>query len=137
MGEHAAVFRTGDVLREGVDKMMNIYSDMTNDVKVKDRSLIWNTDLVEGLELQNLMINAMQTVVSAEASEESRGAHSREDSPDRSDESDYSQPLEGQTKKSLSEHWRKHTMSDIDPVTGKVSLCYRPIIDGTLDEKEC
>jgi len=137
MQNHAAVFRTGEVLREGVEKMDNIYGQMTSDLKTTDRSLVWNTDLIEALELQNLMICANQTVVSGEAREESRGAHSREDFPDRSDEYDYSRPIEGQEKVGMDDHWRKHTMSDIDIETGKVTLNYRPVIDHTLDAEEC
>jgi len=137
MQQHAAVFREGDSMREGVQKMMGVYKDMTTDLRTDDRSMIWNTDLVEGLELQNLMVNAMQTMVSAEAREESRGAHSREDFKDRIDEYNYAEPLEGQPKVDIKDHWRKHTMSVVDVATGECTLNYRPVIDDTLDADEC
>jgi succinate dehydrogenase (ubiquinone) flavoprotein subunit len=135
MQHHAAVFRDGETLKEGVEKVKGVWKEMS-DLKVHDNGLVWNSDLVESLELQNCMTNAMQTVVSAENRKESRGAHSREDFPLRSDEYDYSNPLEGQTAEPIEEHWRKHTMAWSDE-GGNVTLKYRPVIDHTLNNEEC
>lgn len=122
MQKHAAVFRDSALLAEGVDNMHNVYAGM-QDVGVSDRSLIWNTDLVETLELDNLMSQAVCTMVSAENRKESRGAHAHEDFPNRDDE-----------------NWMKHTISWFDGwggSGGEVKLDYRPVHDYTLtDEAE-
>merc|ERR1712136_608439 len=136
MQTHAAVFRTGPVMKEGIEKMNALWKDMAN-IKLSDRGMIWNSDLVETLELQNCMINAQQIIEGAEARKESRGAHAREDFKDRMDEYDYSKPIAGQTKIPMEQHWRKHTLSFTDGDTGKTDLEYRGVIDTTLDDAEC
>ena len=117
MQEDCAVFRTEDVLKQGRDRIAQTWERMA-DIRTSDRSLVWNTDLVETMELDNLIRQAQVTVDGALARQESRGAHAREDFPDRDDEK-----------------WMKHTMSW--HADGKVTLKYRDVHNYTLtDEME-
>jgi succinate dehydrogenase / fumarate reductase flavoprotein subunit len=108
MQADAAVFRSAKTLQEGCAKMATVFASF-EDVKVSDRSLVWNSDLVETLELQNLLYNAVATINSAEQRHESRGAHAREDFPDRDDE-----------------HWMKHTLVGVDR-DGRCAFDFRPV----------
>jgi succinate dehydrogenase / fumarate reductase flavoprotein subunit len=114
MQEDAAVFRTGEVLAQGQKRIAEIYG-RRDELKVSDRTLIWNTDLVETLEYENLIAQAAVTINSALNRTESRGAHAREDFPDRDDK-----------------NWMKHTLSWLDVATGDVKLDYRPVHSYTL-----
>ena len=114
MQEDAAVFRTSDSLASGVKRLQAV-QDKRKDIKVSDRGLIWNTDLVETLEFENLVVQAVVTVAGAANRTESRGAHAHEDHPDRDDA-----------------NWMKHTLAWMDDATGKVVIDYRPVHDYTM-----
>lgn len=116
MQEHAAVFRDGKSLKEGVKKIDNAFS-AKDDIAIKDRSMVFNTDLVEALELDNLLPQAVVSMHSAENRKESRGAHAREDFPDRDDKK-----------------WLKHTVMWCDE-KGKTKVGYRPVILKTLTDE--
>ena len=116
MQNHAAVFRTGESLSEGVELLQKTFVSIA-DVHVSDRSLIWNTDLVETMELENLLLNATATIESAANRLESRGAHAREDFPERDDQD-----------------WMKHTLVWVN-ADGKVSIDYRPVHEHTMTDE--
>src|SRR6187455_2774635 len=113
MQSNCAVFRTGEVLEEGKDLIHDVWSG-TDDVGIADRSLVWNSDLIETIEFDNLISQAVVTMESAVNRQESRGAHAREDFPDRNDK-----------------EWMKHTLAWMDP-RGTVKIDYRPVHAYTL-----
>jgi succinate dehydrogenase (ubiquinone) flavoprotein subunit len=119
MQSHAAVYRTCNSLRLGVQKIDDIAKRFAGDVSVEDRSLIWNTDLVETLELRNLIAQSAATLHCAEKRKESRGAHAREDFPDRDDE-----------------NWMHHSLAYFDFESTNTTVEYRPAHQMTLDEEE-
>ncbi|MCA3269807.1 MAG: succinate dehydrogenase/fumarate reductase flavoprotein subunit, partial [Thalassospira sp.] len=116
MQRNCAVFRSTQILQEGVDKMGGIIGGLS-DISVSDRSLIWNSDLIEALELENLVSQAVVTLHSANARKESRGAHSHEDFPERDDQ-----------------NWMKHTVCWWDG-GAKTRLDYRPVHMYTLSNE--
>ena len=117
MQEDAAVFRTGETLSQGHKRIGDIYAQRGS-LDVKDRSMIWNTDLVEALEFDNLLQQAVVTVAGAVNRLESRGAHAREDFPNRDDDT-----------------WMKHTLAWLNPETGETRIEYRPVHTYTLTDE--
>jgi succinate dehydrogenase / fumarate reductase flavoprotein subunit len=113
MQRHAAVFRSSESLTDGVERMDGIAAKMAK-IGVKDKSLIWNTDLIEALELDNLIGQALVTIRSADQRQESRGAHAHEDWPERDDD-----------------NWMKHTVMRLDE-RNKSDLSYRGVVMNTL-----
>jgi succinate dehydrogenase / fumarate reductase flavoprotein subunit len=114
MQEDAAVFRTGESLKSGVDRLAKVYA-RRGEISVTDRSMVWNSDLMETLEFENLVAQAVVTVSGALNRTESRGAHAREDFADRDDGA-----------------WMKHTLTWLDEASGRVTIDYRPVHMHTL-----
>jgi len=116
MQKYAAVFRRQDYLEMGCNVLHEASQKMT-DIGISDRGNIWNTDLVEAMELDNLMIQAKMTMFAAENRKESRGAHARDDFTERLDDT-----------------WMKHTMTYLSDPTEKPTITFRDVIHDTLDD---
>ncbi len=114
MQNNCAVFRDGPVLKEGVQLINDVWKGV-DDIRVSDRSMVWNTDLIETMEYDNLISQAVVTMVSAEDRKESRGSHAREDYPDRDDT-----------------NWMKHTLAWADDATRSVKIDFRPVHTYTM-----